>query len=188
MCPVHSPDFSEKPAVSADQAAGPRQRPHPITRGLSQQEPPAYQQSLTYAGEREGSYKAYSELNRIHKGRSVWGKANPFHRRYFCEGRRHVTTTGPSTDVQLGSGRYLLTSVQCLQCMWHITAWLSRGGATPVEGHSNAVWKTWKQQGWGNHEKLTQTGGLLLFLFRKNFDQNLKQATPNACFIFIYLF
>lgn len=53
MCPVHSPDFSEKPAVSADQAAGPRQRPHPITRGLSQQEPPASQQSLTYAGERE---------------------------------------------------------------------------------------------------------------------------------------
>lgn len=168
--PANSLTFSQKHGGQCRRGSLHQPAVLPHRWGFNNCNPPTSQQSHGSGRKGEESYdKAYSELNRTHKGRSLWSKANYFHRVCSSAGQWHVMTAGPRKGVWFGIGSpSSVTSVQCLQFMSFISALLSGWGMTTMEGHSDAECENVKIAWLGKPWKAN-----IHLLFKKNFDQHL---------------
>lgn len=107
----------------------------------AQQDDPLTSQAKSHLSRRKGEVMTRHHLywNRTHKGRNLWSKANYFHRYSLGEQQQYVMTMRLSKGVWFGIRPLSsVTSVQCSQFVWFITALPSRWWMTTMEGHSNA--------------------------------------------------
>lgn len=92
---------------------------------------------------------------------------------------------GKGVYYNLESGHDLLGPPYSIINLWFTTCLLSSREMATVKGHSNAECEKSRNNMAGETMKANTNCRLFFtFLFRKNFDQNSKEATPNACFMF----